>query len=88
MSRGHEKNAVLNEYSIPEVMLFAKTAVKNQNQELASLLMGMRMATLGKGETFEKYVNNLLGTKSRSIRKKRSSKADVNKLRQLGERRR
>ena len=83
MSRGHDKDKVLFQYSIQEVMLFAKAAVQNQRLELVDLLCGMRMATHSKNEGFQKYVGSLLGKRS-VIRNKRSSRADINKLKQLG----
>lgn len=87
VSRGHDKRALLNDYSIPEVMLFAKAAIENQKEALAQTLMGMRVVSHAKGEVFEKYVKELLG-KRYSRPGRRSSREKIGELRRLGQGRR
>ena len=83
MSRGHDKDKLLYDYSIKEVLLFTKAALKNQSNMLVQLLVGVRVASHAKPEAFERYVKELqseIGTKKKKATKKKA----IAKLRQFG----
>ena len=84
VSRGHDKGKLLYEYSVPEVLLFAKAAVENQKNDLVQLLVGMRVASHAKPEMFQKYIKELMHPSTSKQSKAKDKRRAVAKLRQFG----